>query len=113
MATDEDKAMFKAKNKAVKDKVKDYVPDGGPFAVPLRRGGQVKFVSLDTRTNAEGVEELEVYVDGDPEGEDPHFIIVNPPIYVRERDGSLTEDPVAAVAEVIARAGGRQKGSKP
>ena len=113
MATDADKAMFKAKNKKVKDKVKDYAPDGGPFAVQLRRGGQVQFESVATKTNSEGVEVLEVYLGRGTESGDPHYIITNPPIYVREPDGSLREDPIMAVAEVLAfKGGGRQKGSK-
>lgn len=113
MATDADKATFKAKNKKVKDKVKDYAPDGGPFAVQLRRGGQVQFQSVATRTNAEGVEELEVYLGHDTESGDPHYIVTNPPIYVRELDGSLTEDPILALAEILAyKGGGRQKGSR-
>jgi hypothetical protein len=112
MATNADKALFKAKNKKVKDKLKDYAPDGGAFAVQLRRGGQVQIQSLDTKLDAEGCEVLEVYIGPGSERGDPHFIITNPPTYVKERDGSLTEDPIAAVAEVIARFGGRQKGRK-
>jgi hypothetical protein len=41
-----------------------------------------------------------------PSGGDPHFRIINPPTCVIEDDGAITDDPIRAVAEAVARYGG-------
>lgn len=62
---------------------------------------------------------VDITVIGDIEGADPHFRIVNPPTLVRDPHGTVVlqtgtyrEDPLAAVAEVIASYGGAQRNRK-
>jgi hypothetical protein len=43
---------------------------------------------------------------------DPHHRIINPPIGVRQKDGSVVVDPLRAVAEVIALGGGAVHGGR-
>lgn len=51
---------------------------------------------------------LEVHV-GEPAGGDPHFRIVNPPLNLVNAQGVLSVAPLAALAEVIAGAGGARR----
>lgn len=52
----------------------------------------------------------------DPVGGDPHFRVINPPRYVPDPEGDIVldgvrfrEDPIAALAHVVALHGGRLK----
>lgn len=82
-----------------------------PTAVPTSRGA-VHIARIDTHEEA-GRSWIDVHLDGDTEGGDPHFRIVNPPTLVRDPYGEIEvrgeryrDDPLAAVAEVIASLGG-------
>lgn len=53
---------------------------------------------------------------GQPGNDDPHFRVVNPPIYVEDPNGDIylsgmrfREDPLAALAQTIAMNGGARK----
>ena len=85
----------------------------GPFTVHTPAGavriGRVRVVTQD------GVDVVEVHAEG-PEGGDPHFRVINPPRFVPDPDGDVEingqrfrEDPLAALAHVIAQHGGRHK----
>jgi hypothetical protein len=61
---------------------------------------------------------VEVMVSG-PAGGDPDFVIVNPPTLVQDPNGTIVsrgmtfrEDPLAAVAQVIAQNGGAMQKQK-
>ena len=78
--------------------------------------GQVQIGSLTRRTDPEGNDYIEVFLRGESEWGDPHFRIWNPPLLVEDPQGPIAigdrhyrEDPLSAVAEAIARHGGRQK----
>jgi hypothetical protein len=65
---------------------------------------------------AEGQVYVEVYAAGDIQGDDPHFRIFNPPTLVEDAGGQVEahgkryrEDPMAALAEAVARFGGAQR----
>jgi hypothetical protein len=67
--------------------------------------GEVTIVAVDLITTAE-VEFIEVRAAPSTESGETHFRIVNPPIGVRRPDGSVEEDPLGALAEVLAQFGG-------
>lgn len=104
----ETKALLKAKAKKVKDAVKAKHGNGA-FTVQTRNG-QVSFESLEIVTDVEGTDYLNVHLLGDTEGGEGHWRIYNPPTAVRNADGTLTENPILAVAEALVRLGGRRKG---
>jgi hypothetical protein len=106
--TPEDKVKLKAKAKKVADKAKEHTE---PFSV-RSKFGEVQFQTVTQKTDADDVDYIEVYLKGQTENGDPHFKIWNPPLMVRNLDGSLTEDPLQALAEVVARHGGRRKGPR-
>lgn len=61
----------------------------------------------------DGVDWVEVWTAGDTAGGDPHFRVVNPPILVADPAGDVhigtgrfRRDPLAALAEAVAAAGG-------
>lgn len=68
---------------------------------------EVSIVKIAVTEVSTGVWALDVYV-GDPESQDPHFRIFNPPLNMR-RVNDTWESPVEATAEVIARNGGGRK----
>jgi len=107
---DETKALLKEKTKKVRDAAKAKHGDSA-FSVQTQLG-QVAFQSLEIATDVEGVDYLNVHMLGDTASGDGHWRIYNPPIMVRTPDGSLIEDPVQAVAEALARFGGRRKGPR-
>lgn len=115
-----DIAKMKARNGKVVSAYRRAVPGpGGPLTVKTS-DGEVSFESVAVATDENGVEYLEVYLRGEPENGDPHFRVYNPPTLVPDPNGPITgrggrkyrEDPVLAVAEIISRNGGRQKGRK-
>jgi len=84
----------------------------GHLTVPVRAGGEVRLASVDVQ-EVDGVTSVEVHLDGRTAGGDPHFRIVNPPTLVEDPAGDIElaglyyrEDPLVALAEVIARHGG-------
>jgi hypothetical protein len=110
MTPNEEKKLLKDKAKKVKDK-KDADYGNERFAVATRFG-EVQIETLDVATDSEGRDYVEVFLAGDTENSDPHFKIWNPPLLVKDPDGTLREDPIQAIAEVIAGNGGRAtKGS--
>lgn len=87
--------------------------DGGPRVVRTPYG-EVALAGVEKRTDPDsGVDFLEVRLAGQPEGGDPHFRVVNPPLLVPDPGGPVElrgtrwrEDPLAALAEAIGRNGG-------
>lgn len=84
----------------------------GHLSVPVRAGGTVRFAAVEV-SEGDGATSVEVHLDGEVVGGDPHFRIINPPMLVEDPDGGIEvggfryrEDPLAALAEVIARHGG-------
>jgi hypothetical protein len=82
--------------------------------VRMTRRGPVHLQSLTFHKEGE-VEWVEAHLGGQTEGGDPHYRIFNPPTLVEDPDGDVQlttgtyrEDPLAAVAEVIAQYGGAQ-----
>jgi hypothetical protein len=87
----------------------------GPFTIHTPAGSvtldRVEVVTVD------GIDVVEVHA-ANPESGDPHFRVINPPRYVPDPDGDVTmigpggrfrEDPIAALAHLIAQHGGRHK----
>lgn len=116
-----DIAQMRARNGRVVAAYRSQVPGtGGPLTVRTSHG-EVSFESITTATDQNGIEYLEVYLRGDTVSGDPHFRIYNPPTLVPDPSGTVEgrggrkyrDDPVGAVAEIIGRNGGRQKGRKP
>jgi hypothetical protein len=77
------------------------------------RHGEVHLAAVQEVTTDSGVPAVEVWVAGETEGGDPHFIIVNPPGLAEDPLGPVEvggrrfrEDPLAALAEVVALHGG-------
>ena len=77
---------------------------GGPIVRTTPRG-EVRVHEVDVATTPEGLEYLEVRAAPGESGES-HYRIFNCPTGVRRPDGSVAEDPVAALAEVLALYGG-------
>ncbi len=90
--------------------------DEGVPVIRTRRGQEVVLERVEFRTDeVSGVSYLDVSVGGDPEGGDPHFIVVNPPTLIQDPQGEHVAhgerwrvDPLAALAEVVASNGGAQ-----
>lgn len=85
--------------------------DGEKLAVRTGRG-EVHFAQIDAHEDG-GRSWVDVRLDGPTAGGDPHFKIVNPPTLVRDPLGDIEvngeryrDDPIAALAEVIASLGG-------
>ena len=79
------------------------------------RHGIVALTGLQVCTDDEGHSWVEVYAGGVTEGGDPHYRIFNPPSLVPDPNGEVEahgqrwrEDPLAALAEVVAQHGGAQ-----
>jgi hypothetical protein len=88
--------------------------EGGMKPVRTRRG-TVHFGSIKEK-KVKGVTFVEVRLEGETEGGDPNFRIVNPPALVSDPRGDVEingkrfrHDPEAALAEVIADLGGARK----
>lgn len=90
---------------------------GGPLAVDTKHG-RVDIEAITGGEDKNGASWVDVHLAGTPDGGDPHFRIFNPPTLASDPAGtvlvdgrSYREDPVAAIAEVIAANGGvsRQK----
>lgn len=77
---------------------------GGPIVRSTPRG-EVRIHEVLVSSTPEGLECLEVFVAPGSSGE-THYRIFNCPTGVRRPDGSIEEDPVAALAEVLALHGG-------
>lgn len=98
------------------DRVMDQAKDQTfPLAVSSRHG-HVQFSSLVQKVDQNGFSYVEIYLRGQTESGDPHFRIWNPPLLVEDPQGPIEvggkhyrEDPLQALAEVIARNGGRRK----
>lgn len=103
----EDKDKLKAKTKKVLDAIKAKHGDE-PFA-EATRFGTVQIERVKQYESADGVVCVEVFLRGDTASGESHFRIWNPPINVKEPNGTLREDPALALAEVVAQEGGRAK----
>lgn len=106
----------KAKDRcrAARQAIADRMPAGVPLRVQTRHG-DVEFADV-AEADVDGIIHLEVRLAGPVVGDDPHFRIFNPPTLVEDPNGDVQErgrryrvDPVAAVAELIASAGGAQR----
>jgi hypothetical protein len=110
----------KAKLKGKVAKVIDAIPGSGVEGMAaMTRFGEVQFASIKKATDAEGAELVEVYLQGETVTGEAHFRIYNPPLLTEDPTGPIEiggrhyrEDPVAAIAEVIARTGGAKKGGR-
>ena len=85
----------------------------------MTRHGQVELANVAHKVGDDGLEYVEVYTAGATVSGDPHFKIWNPPVLVEDPVGEIElsgrryrEDPLGAIAEVVASAGGRQKGGR-
>lgn len=105
-----EKNKLKDKAKKVLDAIEAKHGDE-PFA-EATRFGTVQVERVGQVTNSEGATYVEVFLRGDTVSTESHFRIWNPPINVKNPDGTLREDPVLALAEVIAQEGGRAKRPK-
>lgn len=94
---------------------------GQPPQVYARRTphGEVHLADVREVTTESGVPAVEVWVAGETEGGDPHFIIVNPPTLTPDPTGpveingrTFREDPVAALAEAVAQHGGARSAKR-
>lgn len=102
------------------DKVRDAIRDrrgASKDALVLRtRGGEV-VVSAIKVGELNGVPVVEVWLNGATESGETHFRIINPPTLVRDPSGPIKredgrtfrEDPLAALAEIVAGNGGRRR----
>ncbi len=80
--------------------------------------GDVVIRTATVEVDAVGVSWVDVRVDH-PSGGDPHYRIFNPPLLVEDPAGDVLvagrrfrRDPVAAIAETIARHGGSSSGRR-
>lgn len=80
----------------------------GAYATPSGEV-RIRYVSVDGDT-------VDVMLEGESAGDDPHFRIVNPPLLVPDPHGDILtangphrRDPVMAIAHVIASLGGATK----
>lgn len=69
------------------------------------RDGEVLIESVELCAE-DGLEWIEARTAPGTESGETHFRIFNPPLGVLRQDGSIEEDPLAALAEVIAQFGG-------
>lgn len=86
---------------------------GGPVAVRTPQGN-VHLARVEAGKDGD-VEWVEVWTAGDTEAGDPHFRIFNPPTLVPDPagdvllpSGTYREDPLAALAYVVAQYGGAE-----
>lgn len=91
---------------------------GGNVAAVRTRRGDVMISKIVPGEDAVSTW-VDVTVAGETRGGDPNFRIVNPPTLVRDpqgdvilQSGTFREDPIAAIAEVIATHGGAQSSRK-
>jgi hypothetical protein len=96
---------------AVQEAADAVLSDGQVYAASTR-DGEVHICQVTTGTE-EGVSWVDVRLHGDTVGGDPHFRIFNPPMLAADPAGPIEingvryrEDPMAAVAQVIAAQGG-------
>lgn len=87
----------------------------GPYAARTRYG-EVHLDRLEHHQDGRGNQWVEVWAGGDTASGDPHFRIFNPPTLVQDPLGTTElegvryrEDPMAALAEAVARHGGALK----
>lgn len=104
-----DKVILKAKAKKTVDTVK--AKHGDDQFATATRWGEVQIQSVEQVTDENGVDVVEVFLKGQTMSGDPHYRIINPPMMVRDPDGSMHEDPILALAETLARFGGARKGA--
>lgn len=97
---------------AVRDALTSRGPGPHTFHTP---DGTVIFKSARVVTAAGGADVVEVHVDSPTNG-DPDFRVINPPRFVPDPTGDIIlnglpfrEDPLAALAHVVAQHGGRIK----
>lgn len=68
---------------------------GGPKVSVPNSGDTIAFTRLEALDNV-----VKVWVNGNESG-DPDYVIVNPPVEVRDSSGGTVLDPLTAVAEAI------------
>lgn len=85
---------------------------GGVYATRTR-AGEVHLEDVAQREDSAGQVYVDVTLAGTTEGGDPHFVIYNPPLLATDPTGPIEingrrfrEDPLAALAEVVALNGG-------
>lgn len=96
--------------------VKAALDERGPGRFTVHTpAGVVAIERVEVIASKDGADVVEVHA-GDPESGDPHFRVVNPPRYVPDPDGDIEingqrfrDDPIAALAHVVALHGGRLK----
>lgn len=100
------------RTQAVRDALAVHGHGPHPYRTP---DGHVVMTDIRVVTDPDGGDVVEVYV-ADPENGDPAFRVINPPRYVPDPDGQVVlngrrfrEDPLAALAHVVAQHGGRHK----
>lgn len=86
--------------------------DGEVYARRTSRG-EIHIQDLIFKEDADtGLEYIEIRMAGETESGDPQFRIFNPPTLVAEPDGGFREDPLEALAEVLAMHGGARPEKK-
>ena len=73
--------------------------------------GEVVINSVELLT-VDGMDYIEVYAAPGTASGETHFRIFNPPTGVRRPDGSIEEDPIGALAEVLALHGGARQAKR-
>jgi hypothetical protein len=71
-------------------------------------GKVVTFAHIDT-LDINGYTALDIWLEGPVEGGDPHFRVFNPPNRYVAAGGVLVDDPIMALAAVVAGNGGARK----
>lgn len=95
------------------------IKKGAPYVVATEQGT----VSIERvthhRDEEQDLEWVEVFLGGQPEGGDPHFRLFNPPTLAEDPAGDIErngrryrEDPLLAVAQVVALSGGAEPSRK-
>lgn len=91
----------------------------GPISI-MTRFGEVQFEAVAQKTDADGRDYIDIRLRGQTESGDPHFRVYYPPLFVPDLLGPVEqhgqryrEDPLTALAEVVARGGGQQKDVRP
>lgn len=100
---------------AVRDAVRDSAARGsdGVVTATTTAGRTVRIQRVNLSPESAETAWVDVYLEGQTENGDAHFRVINPPTLVEDRNGSIIvngvrhrEDPLLALAEVVAGYGG-------
>lgn len=114
-ASDRARKVARLRSNAVRDAVENAPTrdDEGIVQAVAPSGQNVRIERIELSPESAETAYIDVYLAGQPESGDVHYRIINPPTLVPDRAGPVDiggvryrEDPLAAIAHVIASNGG-------